>query len=51
VTSLLESSTPTPLGRAVKRDPRSLPLPPIDDGKVTRLDIHGSIIHEYERAA
>jgi transposase InsO family protein len=31
--------------------PRSLPLPPIDDGTVTRVDILGGIIHEYERAA
>ena len=31
--------------------PRSLPLPPIDDGTVTHLDILGGIIHEYERAA
>jgi putative transposase len=31
--------------------PRSLPLPPNDDGTVTRLDILGGIIHEYERAA
>jgi transposase InsO family protein len=31
--------------------PRSLPLPPIDDGTVTRLDILGDIIHQYERAA
>ena len=31
--------------------PLSLPLPPIDDGTVTRRDILGGIIHEYERAA
>jgi len=31
--------------------PRSFPLSPIDDGTVTRLDILGGIIHEYERAA
>jgi transposase InsO family protein len=31
--------------------PRSLPLPPLDDGTVTRLDIIGGIICEYERAA
>jgi hypothetical protein len=31
--------------------PRSLPLPPNDDGTVTRLDILGGIIDEYERAA
>jgi transposase InsO family protein len=31
--------------------PRSLPLPPIDDGTVTRLDILGGIIHQYERGA
>jgi transposase InsO family protein len=31
--------------------PRSLPLPPIDDGTATRRDILGGIIHEYERAA
>jgi transposase InsO family protein len=31
--------------------PRSLPLPPIDDGTVTRREILGGIIHEYERAA
>jgi transposase InsO family protein len=31
--------------------PRSLPLPPNDDGTVTRLDVLGGIIHEYEWAA
>jgi putative transposase len=31
--------------------PRSLPLPPIDDGTVTRPDILGGIIDEYEYAA
>jgi putative transposase len=31
--------------------PRSFPLSPIDDGAVTRPDILGGIIHEYERAA
>jgi putative transposase len=31
--------------------PRSLPLPPIDNGTITRRDILGGIIHEYERAA
>ncbi|MGP8061004.1 MAG: integrase core domain-containing protein, partial [Acidimicrobiales bacterium] len=30
---------------------RSLRLPPIDDGTVTRLVILGGIIHEYGRAA
>ena len=30
---------------------RSFPLSPIDDSTVTRLDILGGIIHEYERAA
>jgi putative transposase len=32
-------------------NPRSRPLPPIDDGTVTRLVILGGIIHEYGRAA
>jgi putative transposase len=31
--------------------PRSFPLSPIDDGTVSRLDILGGVIHEYERAA
>src|SRR5664280_2405398 len=31
--------------------PRSFSLSPIDNGTVTRLDILGGIIHEYERAA
>jgi transposase InsO family protein len=31
--------------------PRSLPPAPIDEGTVTRVDILGGIIHEYERAA
>ena len=31
--------------------PRSLPLPPIDDGTVTCREILGGIIHEYERVA
>ena len=30
---------------------RPFSLPPIDDGTVTRLDILGGIIHEYERVA
>jgi putative transposase len=31
--------------------PRSLPFPPVDHGAVTRRDILGGIIHEYDRAA
>ncbi|MGC8514348.1 MAG: integrase core domain-containing protein [Acidimicrobiales bacterium] len=31
--------------------PHRLPLAPIDDGTVTRVDILGGIIHEYNRAA
>jgi putative transposase len=30
---------------------RPFSLPPIDDGTVTRLDVLGGIIHEYERVA
>jgi hypothetical protein len=32
-------------------DLRPFSLPPIDDGTVTRLDILGGIIQEYERVA
>ncbi len=38
-----DSRTPVPA--------HSRPLPPIDDGTVTRLVILGGIIHEYGRAA
>ena len=31
--------------------PRSLPCPPINKATITRRDILGAIIHEYERAA